>query len=742
MPKIKQLRVRHVRGIVDGPPLHFEKDGVILCGANGTGKSSFVDAIERVLTGKCRSLDIGDQSVSWKKHGAHIDGETPAIDLIVSEAGKDIVIRLDEDLPSSCPEAVEQFVHAAQQQAFVLRRRALLDFIDAKPADKYRIIQRFLELDRFTEFETELKALQKEAQTKAALARYDAEAHERNLREQLKLEAGSPVTDEAILKRANALLNAAGVAPMPALDALSATRNTVQHRLSTFGDMRVWSRVEAFAQHVSRWPDTAALSDATEAWAESCRRCQDEEMRLKGHFYAEVLEQGVAWIDADALEHCPLCDQPIDRHAIVQHVQRRLSQQHTLRDARNQVNISQHHLLNQLNVCIAFLRAAKPAWLAAQPYAQTTALDTAIEMLAGVETRLKASPTGGSADPALSEVLQTTPLDSLRQQMAQAANGLCEQSPDLAAYEALNSAGNVLIAIEAHRALIGKARAKQIHAEQVAAQLNLLVAHAERARKATVQAVIDRVAAQADAYFQRIHPGESIGGLLLKIKEAGAGSLTMTGTFYGNEADPRGFYSEGHVDSAGLCLFLAIRRLHHTLHPELALLVLDDVMHSVDGDHRRATADLIFEQFGDHQIMITTHDPIWFEQLKTAAWAKNRKLKPVRIAMWSVQTGPVWGDDRSDAQWLRSPDAKTSLPADRVIRAGRLLEEMGQILCNNLSVNVPFRRDGRYTIDPLWSNFKTVALKQKAFAASAAQAGDCACIATGWVRTGTSGRSS
>jgi hypothetical protein len=722
MPKIKQLRVKHVRGIVDGPPLNFDKDGVILCGANGTGKSSFVDAIEKILTGKCRSLDIGDQSVSWKKHGAHINGQPPEIELVVNDAGREVVIKLDEP-PAGSPPSVELFLQAAQQQAFVLRRRALLDFIDAKPADKYKIIQRFLELDRFTAFETDLKALQKEAQSKASLAAYDADTHMRNLREQLKLEAESPVTDDAILKRANALLSAAGVAPMHSLHALPAIRNSLQSRLGTFGDTHAWSRIEAFSQGVNRWPDTRALFVASEAWADACRRCQDEEMRLKGHFYAEVLERGATWIEADALERCPLCDNPIDRHSLVQHVQRRLDEHHILRDVRQQVETSRQHLLVQISTHITFLRAVKSAWLAAQPTAQTATLDQAIEALAGAEATVKAAPTNTAIN--LPAVLQAIPLDALKRQLLQTANDLCQPSPDLARYESLMLAGNALIAIEAHRALIEKTRRAQAQAEQAAAQLSLLVAHAERARKATVQAVIDQVAAQADDYFQRIHPGERIGGLLLRIKEAGAGSLTMTGTFYGNEADPRGFYSEGHVDSAGLCLFLAIRRLHHTLHPELALLVLDDVMHSVDGEHRRATADLIFEQFGDHQIMITTHDPIWFEQLKTAAWAKNRKLRPLRIATWSVKTGPVWGDHRSDVQWLRSPDANTSLPADRVIRAGRVLEEMGQILCNNLNVSVPFRRDGRYTIDPLWSNFKTAALKHKAFATAAQGAGDC-----------------
>ena len=58
MLRLKTLQVKGVRGIVDGPDLHIENGGLLLCGDNGTGKSSYVDAIEKVLTDRCSYLEL------------------------------------------------------------------------------------------------------------------------------------------------------------------------------------------------------------------------------------------------------------------------------------------------------------------------------------------------------------------------------------------------------------------------------------------------------------------------------------------------------------------------------------------------------------------------------------------------------------------------------------------------------------------------------------------------------------
>ena len=111
-------------------------------------------------------------------------------------------------------------------------------------------------------------------------------------------------------------------------------------------------------------------------------------------------------------------------------------------------------------------------------------------------------------------------------------------------------------------------------------------------------------------------------------------------TIFGKEdKDPRSLSSEGHLDSLGLCIFLA---LFKEVYKDFPLLVLDDVVTTMDSRHRENVCKLLFEEFKDKQFIITTHDSIWFEQLKAAQRVHNlnNNFKNCTIVGWDEDTGP------------------------------------------------------------------------------------------------------
>jgi hypothetical protein len=73
------------------------------------------------------------------------------------------------------------------------------------------------------------------------------------------------------------------------------------------------------------------------------------------------------------------------------------------------------------------------------------------------------------------------------------------------------------------------------------------------------------------------------------------------------------------------------------------------------------------------------------------------------------------GDHMSNYEWLISNEGNTAKPSAKVIKAGLLLEEMLQNICNNLKVAIPFNIRGDYTIDPLWNGFYSSAKKNQGF---------------------------
>ena len=75
MPKklrLESLSVAGFRGALEPRTLRFNGKSIALFGENGTGKSTFVDALEQILTGRVSTLDGRAQGISSQEHGRHI----------------------------------------------------------------------------------------------------------------------------------------------------------------------------------------------------------------------------------------------------------------------------------------------------------------------------------------------------------------------------------------------------------------------------------------------------------------------------------------------------------------------------------------------------------------------------------------------------------------------------------------------------------------------------------------------
>jgi len=175
------------------------------------------------------------------------------------------------------------------------------------------------------------------------------------------------------------------------------------------------------------------------------------------------------------------------------------------------------------------------------------------------------------------------------------------------------------------------------------------------------------------------------------------GKLGFDVDFYGRGYFPPGAYhSEGHQDSMGLCLYLALMR--HLRGADFSLAVLDDVLMSVDVGHRREVCALLKQHFPDTQFIMTTHDPIWLRHMKTEQLIGSRSAIVFRT--WSVESGPTRWDTRD--VWEEIDD---HLTANDVRGAAALLrhylEYVSWELCDRLRAPVGFRGDIRYELGEL-----------------------------------------
>jgi hypothetical protein len=146
----------------------------------------------------------------------------------------------------------------------------------------------------------------------------------------------------------------------------------------------------------------------------------------------------------------------------------------------------------------------------------------------------------------------------------------------------------------------------------------------------------------------------------------------------------------------GLCLYLALMK--RTLGSNFTNAVLDDVLMSVDTGHRREVCGLLKSEFPNTQFILTTHDPIWLQHMKSEQMITNRSA--VHFRKWTVDDGPVVWDDEEVWKNIESDLDEDNTPqAAGTLR--RFLEYVGAHLSDKLRARIEFHGDAQYDLGEL-----------------------------------------
>jgi hypothetical protein len=117
-----------------------------------------------------------------------------------------------------------------------------------------------------------------------------------------------------------------------------------------------------------------------------------------------------------------------------------------------------------------------------------------------------------------------------------------------------------------------------------------------------------------------------------------AGKLDLDVNFYERGLFPPGAYhSEGHQDGMGVCLYLALMK--RLMGDSFTFALLDDVVMSVDAGHRYQFCKLLKTHFPNTQFVITTHDRLWAEQMRSAGLVTS--ATSLAFQSWTIDTGPL-----------------------------------------------------------------------------------------------------
>ncbi|WP_461124900.1 AAA family ATPase [Saccharothrix stipae] len=192
----------------------------------------------------------------------------------------------------------------------------------------------------------------------------------------------------------------------------------------------------------------------------------------------------------------------------------------------------------------------------------------------------------------------------------------------------------------------------------------------------------------------------------VNVKVGGAGALSLQMEVHlrnGVHATPEQIFSEGVQDLLAILFFLEVAKAS-AARGQAKVLVLDDVIQSVDATIRRRLLHHIVTDLKSWQLIITCHDRLWRDHVREALHKGGVQHREIVIRSWNFEGGPVVTTSQSDASVDLRQLIRQATPRAVAGTAGLLLETICDRLSWTLPTTVTRARGDLYTLGTLWDS--------------------------------------
>ena len=651
--KLQRVVMHAFRGVPAEMTVDFGKgESLAVYGDNGTGKSTIADALEWYFTGEIELL-----SHEGRQHAVRYvsddDSGVTSVEVVTNGTLGGKVVFPDE-------RNAEAF-QAMRRETFLLRGRTLADFINKTKTEKWKALVEILGLDAIESLREDLQRARNELRKESKVAEEQVQLCRRAF-----ASAGEAVTPETVLTSLQQICGMLNVDPPQSLDQViepSWLAAAVGASAGAEPSGRESLLIEIKALNTPA-PDTSTL----EGWN---ALVSSERAQLLPR--ASLVREAKRLLETQSIDgRCPLCGQSVDDKDLARRIERALvdvmeasreldrfrdliaQRADDLADAHEK-RLSLHHRAHAIGLDLPHV-----------PPAPRSGLQATVDALAAVDitafTRYlselrkwdrAAGKVGREASPSGPSTRDT--------QLVMLA-AVCQQvkSWRLAEHKAARALRAFTLADRVFEAY--QTKQKEDLADLLT-QISRRVAH----------------------IYARLHPDEDLAAVSIEPWTAKGVELAIE--FHGSrQRPPHGVLSESHLNSLAIALFLAMAQ---EFNEQLGFLLLDDVINSFDIEHRGRLAELLADGFSEWQLIVLTHDQLFFEHLSRRApsW---RKLE---LTSWSYASGPrTTRYETSGILAVARDRLQTGDVHGAAAKARRGLEELLQEVCEALWAPLPFRR--------------------------------------------------
>lgn len=683
--RIQELEVCNFRGIKE---LKLEPLGnnFLISGPNGSGKSAIVDAVDFLLTGDVsRMRGPGTKDIKLKEHAPHIKADAKdcwvKATIEIPDVSEPVEIKRVMDKPKKlvCDDEYVDVLKPIQELAsrgqHVLTRREILNYVTADAGTRAKQIQNLLKIN---EVEVTRKKLRKVLNS----LKKDSQNAESNLNNSKAHINGTvnieTFNEDVILNFVNENRQILGGEELDKLDSATVKEDVKSPALVSDDNINL----ELLEK------DLENLQDPD--FNEETGLLQSEYLELHEKLMSDTtspkdrlqLTQLGLKLTSDT---CPLCDTPWDPDELQSHLEGKLEHLKGVKsDLERMQKLSgelSNAIKNRLSSLVQVIKASSVLGLDQE----VGVLHVYKEDLERISASFDVDEYGGESIPLLTDI------EELGGKILQVAvDRYGEPSPEQTAWDKLNRLEENLKYYEEN--LIQYEKSKS-------ALNNALILHDAfiESRDHVLDSLYSEIKDRFVELYRQLH-GNDEADFDADLVSEGAG-VDFKVKFHGEgKHPPHALHSEGHQDSMGICLYLALAE--RLTQGYIDLIILDDVMMSVDAPHRRRICHLLADFFKGKQFFITTHDQTWARQLQSEGVIRSNNR--VELSNWTIQDGPrinymgdIWEPIDKDLSRNDVPSAAAKL------RRGS--EEYFGLVCSNLQAPVKYKFSGQNDLGDLLS---------------------------------------
>lgn len=687
---IQKIEIENVRGIT-----HWEEElgneNIRILGPNGSGKSSVIQSVEFVLTGDISRLrGTGTQDIPFAEYASHVEadpGEAWVTATFARDGNRNVTMKRwisEPDNPKivkpsdldEVPDWLHKQMAAAKLGHSILDRDRLLRFVTAPEGKRG---DRIDELFGIEQVDAKRKSL------KEAVRKHKKDDHQKVAKEKDKADQRFfDLFPSGVSTRSNALEH-------------------INERREEHGAQKIESLNEDFTRDIEMGEEISVDALQSEGTVSLLEQIADQFERQREDFRTklenlrnktselqteddldreldtlELVETGLSIADRYDGQ-CPLCLEEWDDDELQNHLKDRRNHASHLQDLKQQLE-SKYDEMNDLIIeytdDLASLRSELQ-----EDYPEAT---TRIAQVTERARSWKEDLNKGS----LSDL--STVSDSETKVFPEAIRNeihrLLEVAEEKPALKSTTENVDLLVRADDRYAELMNRKQEEENAETIQAVLNDVEQHFLDSRSRVLTEAFTEIRTRFEEYYEEMHRDEEAADFSAILEPTDTGVRFEPEFYNKGHHHPGAVHSEGHRDSMGLALFLAMSDVGGEA---IDILLLDDVMMSIDSGHRSNIANLLAGDVSErYQILLTTHDKTWDRHLHLT----QEFEKQVRFSKCSLEGGPFPVGDISDP-WGRINhhiDREDVTAAAAWIR--KTVEWFSRRACAKLKADVPYHK--------------------------------------------------